>query len=139
MSKTALGYIASHPFWNNSYLPQRVQNNLVNSYCVNNDFSLVWSIPEVSIDYRSFPALRNFLKSNKSKIDSVIFISYQMNHPLSMIESIRSILDQSIKTCFVMENCVVNNNNDLQKLQTEIKLSYLLSNYKSSPLFDLHA
>ena len=139
MSKIALGYISSHPFWNNTYLPQRVQNNLVNSYCINNDFSLVWSIPEVSIGYRSFPALKNFLKSNKSKIDSVIFISYQMNHPLSMIDSIRSILDQSIKTCFVMDNCMVSNFNDLQKLKTEIKLSYLLSNHKSSPLLDFRA
>ena len=139
MSRTALGYISSHPFWNNTYLPQRVQNNLVNSYCINNDFSLVWSIPEVSIGYRSFPALKNFLKANKSKIDSVIFISYQMNHPLSMIDSIRSILDKSIKTCFVMENCMVSNINDLQKLQTEIKLSYLLSNHKSSPLLDFRA
>jgi len=136
MSKIALGYIASHPFWNNTYLPQRVQNNLVNSYCINNDFSLVWSIPEVSIGYRSFPALRNFLKSNKTKIDSVIFISYQMNHPLSIIDSIGSIIGQSIEACFVIENCKVNNMNELVKLQTEIKLSYLLSNQKTSPFLD---
>lgn len=139
MSKIALGYIASHPFWNNTYLPQRVQNNLVNSYCINNDFSLVWSIPEVSIGYRSFPALRNFLKSNKTKIDSVIFISYQMNHPLSIIDSINRILDQSIEVCFVIENCRINNIYELERLQTEIKLSYLLTNQRSSPLLDFRS
>ena len=136
MSKTALGYIASHPFWNDSYLPQRVQNNLVNTYCINNDFSLVWSIPEVSIGYRSFPALNNFLKSNKKKVNSVIFISYQMNHPTSIISSISRILDQSIEAHFVIENCMVKDFNELIRLQTEIKLSYLLSKQKTSPFLD---
>ena len=32
MSKRALGYIASHPFWGDSYIPQRIQNNLVKTY-----------------------------------------------------------------------------------------------------------
>lgn len=135
MNKTALGYIASHPFWNNAYIPQRIQNNLVQMYCKNKDYSLIWSIPEVSIGYRSRPALNNFLKNNK-KVDSVIFISYQMNHPLAIIESINNLLGLSIEVHFVIENCYFNNSNQIEDLKEEIKLCHLLSMNIKSPLLD---
>lgn len=137
MSKRALGYIASHPFWGDSYIPQRIQNNLVKTYAESKDLSLIWSIPEVSILYRQTPALSNFLKSNKKKVEAVIFISYQMNHPSSLINSLNHIINQSIEVHFVIENCFIKNVNQLEKLTTEITLSYLLSKEKKSPLIDL--
>ncbi len=137
MSKTALGYIASHPFWNNTYLPQRIQNNLVNSYCINNEFSLIWSIPEVSIGYRATPVLNNFLKANSQEIDCVILISYQMNHPLTIFKSLNEIIKQSIEVHFVIENCSVKNFEEFEDLKAEITLSHLLSINKSSPLLDM--
>ncbi|MAV63602.1 MAG: hypothetical protein CMG00_00250 [Candidatus Marinimicrobia bacterium] len=138
MNKTALGYIASHPFWNNSYLPQRMQNNLVQMYCKKKDYSLIWSIPEVSIGYQSKPALNNFLKNNKEKLDSVIFISYQMNHPLAIIGSINYLLSLSIEVHFVIENCYFNNLNHIDNIKDEIKLCHLLTNNKRSPLINLN-
>ena len=71
MTKKAIGYIASHPFWGNAYIPQRIQNNLVRLYSENNNLSLVWSIPEVSINYKTTPALKTLLKSLPENIDSI--------------------------------------------------------------------
>ena len=136
MNKKALGYIASHPFWNNAYLPQRIQNNLVQIYCKKKDFSLIWSIPEVSIGYRSKPALNNFLNHSKKKVDSVIFISYQMNHPKAIIEAINQLLSLSIEVHFVIENCYFNNFKQIDNLREEIKLCHLLSKNNSSPFLD---
>ena len=137
MNKKSLGYIASHPFWEDSYLPQRIQNNLIRMYCENINYSLIWSIPEVSIGYKSTPFLNDFLNSNKDEIDAVIFISYQMNHPLSIIKSISEILNKSIEEHFVIENTVVKNFNEFKNLKMEINLSYLQSSNKKSP-FLLH-
>jgi len=134
MNKKALGYIASHPFWDNSYLPQRMQNNLVRMYCEKKSYSLVWSIPEVSIGYRSKPALNNFLNNNEKKVDAVIFISYQMNHPLAIIESINQLLSLSIEVHFVIENCHFDNLNKINDLKEEIKLCHLLSKNFKSPI-----
>ena len=134
MTKKAIGYIASHPFWGNAYIPQRIQNNLVRLYSKNNNLSLVWSIPEVSINYKKTPALKNFLKNASENIDSVIFISYQMNHPSIIVESIIEILNKSIEVHFVMENSNIKNLNSLEKLKSEIRLSYLLSSNTKSPL-----
>ena len=139
MAKRALGYIASHPFWDKTYIPQRIQNNLVYTYSEKNNYSLVWSIPEVSIGYRSTPALNNFLESSKQEVDSVIFISYQMNHPLSLIKVIRQVIKRSIEVHFVIENCNIKSIKDLEKLKTEIKLSHLLSTQQSSPLLDYYS
>ena len=139
MNKRALGYIASHPFWDKTYIPQRIQNNLVQTYCERINYSLVWSIPEVSIGYKSIPALNNFLESRKQKVESVIFISYQMNHPLSIIKAIHSVIDKCIEVHFVIENCKIKNLEDLDKLKTEIKLSHILSAQKSSPLLGYYS
>ena len=136
MNKKALGYVASHPFWNNSYLPQRIQNNLVQMYCKKKDYSLTWSIPEVSIGYKSTPALNNFLNNVDKEVDSVIFISYQMNHPLSIIESINQLLSLSIEVHFVIENCYINNLNQMNDLKEEIKLCHLLASNIKSPLIN---
>ena len=134
MNKRVLGYIASHPFWNKSYLPQRIQNNLVQMYCKNRDYSLICSIPEVSIGYRSKPALNNFLNKSDKKVDAVIFISYQMNHPLSIIESMDQLLSRSIEVHFVIENCYFYNLNQINDLKEEIKLCHLLASHIKSPL-----
>ena len=136
MNKRALGYIASHPFWHNAYLPQRIQNNLVQMYCKKKEYSLIWSIPEVSIGYRSKPALNNFLSKSDKKVDSVIFISYQMNHPVAIIESINQLLSLSIEVHFVIENCYFNNLDQIDDLKEEIKLCHLLSMNIKSPLFN---
>ena len=98
---------------------------------------MIWSIPEVSIGYKSTPFLNDFLNSNKDEIDAVIFISYQMNHPLSIIKSISEILNKSIEAHFVIENTVVKNFNEFKNLKMEINLSYLQSSNKKSP-FLLH-
>ncbi len=134
MNKRALGYIASHPFWDNSYLPQRMQNNLVKMYCEKKGYSLIWSIPEVSIGYRSKPALTNFLNNNEKKVDSVIFISYQMNHPLAIIQSITQLLNLSIEVHFVIENCYFDNLDQINDIKEEIKLCHLLSMNIKSPI-----
>ena len=134
MTKKAIGYIASHPFWGNAYIPQRIQNNLVRLYSENNNLSLVWSIPEVSINYKTTPALKTLLKSLPENIDSVIFISYQMNHPTIIIESIIQILNKSIEVHFVMENSTIETLSKLENLKSEIRLSYLMSLNTKSPL-----
>ena len=134
MTNQAIGYIASHPFWGNSYLPQRIQNNLVRTYSENNDLSLIWSIPEVSINYKETPALKNFLKNTPENVDSIIFISYQMNHPRIIINSISDILNKSIKVHFVIENCSVSDLLELGNFKSEIRLSHLLSLNTESPL-----
>ena len=134
MNKRALGYIASHPFWNNAYLPQRIQNSLVQMYCKKKEFSLIWSIPEVSIGYRSKPALNNFLNRSKKNVNAVVFISYQMNHPLSIIESMNQLLSRSIEVHFVIENCYFNNLNQINDLKQEMKLCHLLARHIKSPL-----
>ena len=137
MNKNALGYIASHPFWNDSYLPQRIQNNLVRNYCESKKYSLIWSIPEVSIGYRSTPALNNFLLTINNEIEKVIFISYQMNHPTSIIKSIAKILEKSLEVHFVIENCHIKNLIEFEDLIPEIRLSYLLSKNNTSPLLEI--
>ena len=60
-----------------------------------------------------------------------------MNHPSSLINSLNHIINQSIEVHFVIENCFIKNVNQLEKLKTEITLSYLLSKEKKSPLIDL--
>ena len=103
-------------------------------YCEKKSYSLVWSIPEVSIGYRSKPALNNFLNTNEKKVDAVIFISYQMNHPLAIIESINQLLSLSIEVHFVIENCHFDNLKKINDLKEEIKLCHLLSKNFESPI-----
>ena len=105
-------------------------------YCEKRDYSLIWSIPEVSIGYKSKPALNNFLNKSDKKVDAVIFISYQMNHPLSIIESINQLLNLSIEVHFVIENCYLNHLNQINDLQEEIKLCHLLKSNIKSPLIN---
>ena len=135
MNNTVVGYIASHPFWDGAYLPQRVQNTLVRSYCETNRLSLLWSIPEVSIGYQKTPALTNFLRDARRKeIDSVVFISYQMNTPKTIIRCLREIIELSISAHFAIENCTVETPQDLIKIEPEIILSRLNLMQQESPL-----
>ena len=135
MNNHVIGYIASHPFWDGAYLPQRVQNTLVRSYCESNKLTLLWSIPEVSIGYQKTPALTNFLRAaNRKEINSIVFISYQMNTPKTIMHCLREIIGRSISAHFAIENCTVKTHQDLIKIEPEIILSRLNLMQQESPL-----
>lgn len=126
MNKIAIGYIASHPFWDGAYLPQRVQNHLVRMYCEKNQLKLIWSMPEVSVDHREMPALKNFFNGSNQEVNAVVFISYQMNEPSQIINFTEKLLSKSVVVHFVMENLCIQTQGELEELSPEIRLANLL-------------
>jgi|TARA_B100001059_G_C17459958_1_gene391649 sporadic carbohydrate cluster protein (TIGR04323 family) len=123
--KKVKGYIFSREI-NGTIIPQKVQNLVIREYCKNKNYIYQLSSVEHKMK-NTFHVLDEVLNSLSNVNGIVMYSIFQLPYDeKKRISVLGKLFKKSKFVSFAMENIVIKNKKDLKKLNSLIKLNFLL-------------
>lgn len=123
--KKVKGYIFSREI-NGTIIPQKVQNLVIREYCKNKNYIYQLSSVEHKMK-NTFHVLDEVLNSLSNVNGIVMYSIFQLPYEeKKRISFLYKLFKKSKFVSFAMENIVIKNKKDLKKLNSLIKLNFLL-------------
>ena len=123
--KKVKGYIFSREI-NGTIIPQKVQNLVIREYCKNKNYIYQLSSVEHKMK-NTFHVLDEVLNSLSNVNGIVMYSIFQLPYDeKKRISVLGKLFRKSKFVSFAMENIVIKNKKDLKKLNSLIKLNFLL-------------